>query len=240
MLPFHLCRLLLAVLVAAFALPGIAHAQPLAAVGNVPAVDRDKPVTFIADQVEYDREAGIVTASGHVEAWQGDHVLRADKIIYDRNTGVAAAKGNVVRAERDAVRRLRRTYRGHARWCVDCHAHAADRKWPPCGQWRASHRGSDQRAQPCGLHHLQPVRGRPDQAAALANTRAFGGAGHREQEDRVLRRGDGDVRRADRVFPIFLAPGSLGEARFGPAASVVRFIQASRRVLRSALLLGGR
>ena len=96
MLPFHLCRLLLAVLVAAFALPGIAHAQPLAAVGNVPAVDRDKPVTFIADQVEYDREAGIVTASGHVEAWQGDHVLRADKIIYDRNTGVAAAKGNVV------------------------------------------------------------------------------------------------------------------------------------------------
>ena len=34
-------------------------------------------------------------AQGHVEAWQGDHVLRADKVTFDRNTGVAAAQGKL-------------------------------------------------------------------------------------------------------------------------------------------------
>ena len=28
------------------------------------------PVTFTADEVEYDRESGVVTARGRVEAWQ--------------------------------------------------------------------------------------------------------------------------------------------------------------------------
>ena len=75
---------------------GVARAQSLTGAGSGASVDRNKPVTFIADRVEYDREAGIVTATGHVEAWQGDHVLRADKVVYDRNTDVAAAFGNVV------------------------------------------------------------------------------------------------------------------------------------------------
>jgi LPS-assembly protein len=87
---------LLAGLLLTLVLPGLAAAQPLAGAAGLAPIDRNKPVTFIADQVEYDREAGIVTASGHVEAWQGDHVLRADKIVYDRNTDVAAAFGNVV------------------------------------------------------------------------------------------------------------------------------------------------
>ena len=88
----HLLVLCLAIL----ATPGLAQAQSLLGGGNVAPLDRNKPVTFIADQVEYDKESGIVTASGHVEAWQGDHVLRADKVVYDRNTDVAAATGNVV------------------------------------------------------------------------------------------------------------------------------------------------
>ena len=64
-------------------------------------LDRNQPVAFTADTFEYDRTAGIVTASGHVEAWQNDHVLRADKITFDRNTNVAAATGNVVIVEPD-------------------------------------------------------------------------------------------------------------------------------------------
>lgn len=64
-------------------------------------VSRDQPVTFTADQVEYDRNNGIVTASGHVEAWQNGHVLRADKITFDRNTNVAAAAGHVTLVEPD-------------------------------------------------------------------------------------------------------------------------------------------
>jgi LPS-assembly protein len=62
---------------------------------------RDQPVSFTSDTVEYDRENSLVIAQGHVEAWQGDHVLRADKVTFDRNTGVAAAKGNVVLLEPD-------------------------------------------------------------------------------------------------------------------------------------------
>ncbi len=61
----------------------------------------DQPVTFSSDQVEYDRDNALVTARGHVEAWQNGHVLRADQITFDRNTGVAAATGNVVLLEPD-------------------------------------------------------------------------------------------------------------------------------------------
>jgi LPS-assembly protein len=61
----------------------------------------DEPVTFSADSVEYDKDKSLVTATGHVEAWQNGHVLRADKITFDRNTGVAAATGNVVLLEPD-------------------------------------------------------------------------------------------------------------------------------------------
>ena len=64
-------------------------------------LDRNQPVAFTADHFDYDRSAGIVTASGHVEAWQNDHVLRADKVTFDRNTNVAAASGHVVLVEPD-------------------------------------------------------------------------------------------------------------------------------------------
>ena len=42
-----------------------------------------------------------MTATGHVEAWQGDRVLQADKVTFDRNTNVAAATGHVVMLEPD-------------------------------------------------------------------------------------------------------------------------------------------
>lgn len=65
------------------------------------ALNRSDPVTFTADQVVYDRDNGLVTASGHVEAWQNDHVLRADTVTFDRNTNVAAAHGHVAVVEPD-------------------------------------------------------------------------------------------------------------------------------------------
>ena len=64
-------------------------------------VSSDEPVTFTADQVEYDKDNALVTATGHVEAWQNNHVMRADKVTFDRNTGVAAATGHVVLLEPD-------------------------------------------------------------------------------------------------------------------------------------------
>jgi LPS-assembly protein len=88
--------------VTALGLAGTARAQlsALTHAGSSPDT-RNQPVTFTADSVTYDRENALVTATGHVEAWQNDHVLRADQITFDRNTGVAAAHGNVVLLEPD-------------------------------------------------------------------------------------------------------------------------------------------
>lgn len=64
-------------------------------------VSGNQPVTFQADSVSYDKQNGIVSAEGHVEAWQNGHYLRADRVTFDRNTDVAAASGHVVIVEPD-------------------------------------------------------------------------------------------------------------------------------------------
>ena len=83
---------------AQFATPRRAPGQPAPA-----PISRTAPVAFTADSVEYDRDNALVTATGSVEAWQNDHVLRADKITFDRNTNVAAATGHVVMIEPDGT-----------------------------------------------------------------------------------------------------------------------------------------
>ncbi len=85
------------------AVPRPAEAQlgSLVAPRAGPQPRTDQPVTFSADQVEYDRDNSLVTARGNVEAWQNNHVLRADQITFDRNTGVAAATGHIVLMEPD-------------------------------------------------------------------------------------------------------------------------------------------
>ncbi len=64
-------------------------------------ITRNDPVAFTADQVSYDRDHGLVTATGNVEAWQNDHIIRADRITFDRNTDVVAAMGHVTMIEPD-------------------------------------------------------------------------------------------------------------------------------------------
>ncbi len=61
----------------------------------------NEPVTFTAEEVEFDQNADTVTARGRVEAWQGLRVLRTDVFTYNRTTGVATAIGNVVLIEPD-------------------------------------------------------------------------------------------------------------------------------------------
>jgi LPS-assembly protein len=100
-----LSRLLLTCLIGLLLLPSVpARAQlggiTAAAAGNG-TVSRKEPVTFSADQVAYDQQNNLVIATGHVEAWQNDHVLRADKVVFNRTTGTAAATGNVVLMEPD-------------------------------------------------------------------------------------------------------------------------------------------
>ena len=94
-----------AVLAASLLLPRPAAQAQFAgaAVGSktTTPIDRNQPVGFRADTIEYNRATGIVTATGHVEAWQNDHLLRADKVTFDRNTNVAAATGHVSIVEPD-------------------------------------------------------------------------------------------------------------------------------------------
>jgi len=78
-----------------------AHAASMPSPPAGPQISSNEPVTFTADTVEYDKDNALVTATGHVEAWQNGHILRADKVTFDRNTGVAAASGHVVLLEPD-------------------------------------------------------------------------------------------------------------------------------------------
>jgi LPS-assembly protein len=81
-------------------LPSPPGAQPgIGALGNRSV--SDEPVTFTAEEVEYDQATDTVSARGRVEAWQGDRVLRADEFTYNRTTGIATARGNVVLIEPD-------------------------------------------------------------------------------------------------------------------------------------------
>ncbi len=85
---------------ALFDLAPAAMAQ-VPSIGAGPSVPKDAPVTFTADQVEYDREHALVTARGHVEAWQAGRIVRADQMTFNRDTGVVVATGNVVLTEPD-------------------------------------------------------------------------------------------------------------------------------------------
>lgn len=95
---FLACLLVLLLLPSA---PARAQLGALSTIANNPQPSRKEPVTFGADQVQYDQQNNLVIATGHVEAWQNGHVLRADKIVFDRNTGTAAATGHVVLLEPD-------------------------------------------------------------------------------------------------------------------------------------------
>ena len=93
---------------AVLAFPSASSAQYRAPAQHFPTVNTDvqplsgnEPVTFQADSVTYDKDHGLVSADGHVEAWQNDHVLHADRVTFDRNTNVAAAYGHVVIVEPD-------------------------------------------------------------------------------------------------------------------------------------------
>ncbi|MDB5376698.1 MAG: LPS-assembly protein LptD [Rubritepida sp.] len=86
--------------------PAEAAARPAEAAPAAPATPRagpatQEPVTFTADEVEYDRDRERVIARGHVEAWQGGRFLRADSFTYDRNTRIAVVQGNVQIIEAD-------------------------------------------------------------------------------------------------------------------------------------------
>lgn len=98
---------------AALLLPAMVFAGLVS--GPVPAAAQDKrpqseieksksfpesgEVLMLADELDYDRNAKIVTATGHVELAYGERVLLADKVVYDENADTVTADGNVALLE---------------------------------------------------------------------------------------------------------------------------------------------
>lgn len=70
------------------------NAAPGASPGRA-AAGEQPPVLLNADQVTFDEQQGIVTASGNVELSQGPRSVRADTITYNRKTKVVTASGNI-------------------------------------------------------------------------------------------------------------------------------------------------
>lgn len=52
-------------------------------------------VLMQADELSYDKDERVVTASGNVELAYGERVLMADRVSYNETTGVVTADGNV-------------------------------------------------------------------------------------------------------------------------------------------------
>lgn len=58
-------------------------------------VDLDLPVHLSADDMSFDQEKGLVTATGNVEIIHGQRKLVADKITYNQKTDVVTASGGI-------------------------------------------------------------------------------------------------------------------------------------------------
>lgn len=70
-----------------------AAANPLPSAGAGPA--GSTPMTFQADEVEYDQQLALTVAKGHVEIAQGPQILLADVVTYSQRTDTVTASGHV-------------------------------------------------------------------------------------------------------------------------------------------------
>lgn len=68
--------------------------QP-AAPADLPQVQTGDEIAFAADNLEYDDNTQVVTASGNVQLSRSGNLLRADKVVWNRATGKVEAFGNI-------------------------------------------------------------------------------------------------------------------------------------------------
>ncbi|HYU14310.1 MAG TPA: LptA/OstA family protein, partial [Stellaceae bacterium] len=72
-------------------------ALPALAQFNIGATKKDKnaPVVFQADEVQYDERLALTVAKGHVEISQGGEILLADTVSYSQRSDTVTASGHV-------------------------------------------------------------------------------------------------------------------------------------------------
>lgn len=87
----------------ALCLASAAHAQDLQdrATPVPPPMDQASPedpdqIQFTANQLDYDNNTDVVTATGDVRLYRQGQRLRAEKVVWNRKTGQVLADGNVV------------------------------------------------------------------------------------------------------------------------------------------------
>lgn len=61
----------------------------------IPEINKEEEVFIEADEMDYNAETQVVTATGNVEILKGENVLFADNISYDKTTDTVTATGNV-------------------------------------------------------------------------------------------------------------------------------------------------
>lgn len=61
--------------------------------------DNAAEISFVADEMQHDRELDIVTARGNVQVQNEDRILNADVIVYNRRQDFVTASGNVTLLE---------------------------------------------------------------------------------------------------------------------------------------------
>ncbi|HEX4615231.1 MAG TPA: hypothetical protein VH230_04885, partial [Stellaceae bacterium] len=57
--------------------------------------DKNAPILFRADEIQYDEQLALTIARGHVEISQNGMVLLADTVSYNQRTDTVTASGNV-------------------------------------------------------------------------------------------------------------------------------------------------
>jgi lipopolysaccharide assembly outer membrane protein LptD (OstA) len=66
-----------------------------AAFGSGDTANKNAPMTFQADEVQYDDQLALTVAKGHVEISQGTQILLADVVTYNQHTDTVTASGHV-------------------------------------------------------------------------------------------------------------------------------------------------
>ena len=77
------------------AAPALAQLSTGAGVVGSYRQNRNAPVVFQADEVQYDEQLGLTVAKGHVEISQGGEILLADTVSYNQRTDTVTASGHV-------------------------------------------------------------------------------------------------------------------------------------------------
>ena len=57
--------------------------------------DKNAPILFRADEIQFDEQLALTIARGHVEISQNGMVLLADTVTYSQRTDTVTASGNV-------------------------------------------------------------------------------------------------------------------------------------------------